>query len=98
MSRAPQQYEAAIFSQLTRNAEVLNTLTEGKQRGTDIDFHQAAMDAEMSQLQADVATLTLKVERIESKLVIMKWMVWAIALAVLFDLFRQPLWSALHLN
>ena len=69
---------------------MLNDLAGGEDQGRRIEPYELLLDAEMERLQADMAELTLKVERIESKLVVMKWMMWVIGVGVLIS----PRWSA----
>jgi hypothetical protein len=92
------QYQEAIFSQLAHNALMLNQLT-GVENDSTLDQELTALQgADLSALEADLERLKLKISRIEAKLRIMKWVVWAIAIGVMIDLFQRPLGAFVHLG
>ena len=98
MSGKPQQqYKTAIFSQLAHNAAMLNQLTGTEPQVSNVEQEMTLRYPEISMMEADIAQLKQKISRIETKLVVMKWLVWTITIGVIIDLCKQLLCSVLNL-
>ena len=81
-TESKQQYEGAILQQLIKNSERL-VIVE--------DISQLKQD--MAQLRLDIELIKPKVESIDRTLGTVKWILVTIALAIVANIFSQPITS-----
>ena len=86
-TESKQQYEGAILQQLIKNAERLVIVEQ--------DITQLKED--VSQLKEDVGSMKPKVESIDKTLGSIKWVLVTIALAIIANIFSQPILAWLNL-
>ena len=80
-TEAKQQYEGAILQQLIKNSERLAIV--------ESDIAQLKQD--VAQLKQDIAYIKSKVENIDKTLGSIKWILVTIALAIVANIFSQPI-------
>ncbi len=80
-TESKQQYEGAILQQLIKNSERLVIVEQ--------DIAQLKQD--VTQLKQDVAYIKPKVESIDKTLGSIKWILVTIALAIIANIFSQPI-------
>ena len=80
-AESKQQYEGAILQQLIKNSERLVIVEQ--------DISQLKQD--VSQLKQDVGYIKPKVESIDKTLGSIKWVLVTIALAIIANIFSQPI-------
>ena len=76
-----QQYEGAILQQLIKNSERLVVVEN------DI----AQLKNDVNQLKTDISYIKPKVESIDKTLGVIKWILVTIALAIVANIFSQPI-------
>ena len=80
-AESKQQYEGAILQQLIKNSERLVIVEQ--------DISQLKQD--VSQLKQDVGYIKPKIESIDKTLGSIKWVLVTIALAIIANIFSQPI-------
>ena len=82
-----QQYEGAILNQLIKNSERLVIVEK--------DLSQLKVD--VITVKSDLAEMKPKIDKIDETLNWIKWLLGAIAIGILGNIFSQPVLAALHL-
>ena len=85
-----QQYEGAILQQLIKNSERL-VIVEQDMSQLKQDVSQLKQD--VSQLKQDLNLIKPKIEGIDRTLGTIKWILVTIALAIVANIFSQPITS-----
>ena len=89
-TESKQQYEGAILQQLIKNSERL-VIVEQDISQLKQDVSQLKQD--VSQLKQDMELIKPKVESIDRTLGTVKWILVTIALAIVANIFSQPITS-----
>ena len=93
-TESKQQYEGAILQQLIKNAERLVIV---EQDITQLKEDGSLVKKDVSQLKEDMEYVKLRVGSIDKTLGSVKWVLVTIALAIIANIFSQPILAWLNL-